>query len=117
MRQSDTATGIAPPVATLRYASASANCAPRYGSRYTNLLLQSVATETPRPVDSSIRIMPESDGWARTLLPRTYRSYCDVTHSFDAWFGDETRRRMSARSSSGVDGRGSFAEVSAINAS
>jgi hypothetical protein len=35
------------------------------------LLLQSVATETPRPLDSSIRIMPESDGCESTELPRT----------------------------------------------
>ena len=71
LRQSLTASGEAPPVATLRYASASASCAPAYGSSLANRPLQSVATDTPRPVSSSTRIIPLSLGCASTVSPRT----------------------------------------------
>ena len=49
------ANGSAPEVATLRYASARASCAPAYGSSRVKRALQSVARATPRPESSSIR--------------------------------------------------------------
>ena len=70
-RQSLTASGRAPPVATLRNASASASCAPAYGSSAANRPLQSVASATPRLVSSSTRTIPLSLGWESTVLPRT----------------------------------------------
>src|SRR5665647_634570 len=70
-RQSEMAKGTAPAVATLRYASARASCAPAYGSSLAYRLLQSVEIATPRPVSSSTRTTPASSGMARAVLPMT----------------------------------------------
>ena len=70
-RQSVTASGTAPAVATLRYASASASWAPAYGSSAANRPLQSVEIATPRPVSSSTRTTPASSGIASAVLPMT----------------------------------------------
>ena len=59
----------------------------------------------PRPVSSSMRMTPALSGIARTVLPRTYRSYCDVTHVLLARFGEPASHRTVRRSSSPLDGR------------
>ena len=70
-RQSLTARGRAPDVATLRNDSASASWAPVNGSSIAKRPLQSVETATPSPEPTSTRTMPESSGCARTVLPCT----------------------------------------------
>src|SRR3954447_19434791 len=86
-RQSETARGVAPVVATFRYASASASCAPVYGSSLAYRPLPSVAMATPRPVSSSTRIIPESSGWASTVLPCTKWSYWEVIRLWSPGWG------------------------------
>ncbi len=71
LRQSLTATGVAPDAATLRYASARASCAPAYGSSWQKRPFASVATENPSPLSSSTRTMPASSGNDRAVLPMT----------------------------------------------
>ncbi len=61
--------------------------------------------------------MPESSGWARTVLPCTKWSYWDVIHFLEAWFGEPTSFRTWAFSSSPVSGRGSLFASSAWRAS
>ncbi len=111
------ASGLAPVAATLRYASASASCAPVYGSSFAKRPLPSVAMATPRLDSSSMRTMPASSGCESTVLPCTKRSYWSVTQDFEAWFGEETSARTCARSSSEVCGRGSLPASSAWSAS
>src|SRR6478735_5904439 len=117
LRQSVTASGRAPVVATLRYASARASCAPVYGSSLAYRPLASVASATPRPVVSSTRITPESSGCASAVLPCTNRSYWLVTQALDARFGLPSSCRTVARSSALVDGRSRDAAVSAFKPS
>lgn len=87
LRQSEMASGLAPEAATLRYDSASASCAPVYGSSLAYRPLPSVAIATPRFDSASMRTMPASSGIASTVLPCTKRSYWSVIHALEAWFG------------------------------
>ncbi|CAM5243456.1 hypothetical protein STENM223S_01210 [Streptomyces tendae] len=64
-----------------------------------------------------MRIMPESSGWARTVLPCTKWSYCWVIHCLDAWLGEATSFRTWSFSSSDVCGRGSLFASSAWSSS
>src|SRR5665647_3064705 len=85
-RQSEIASGTAPAVATLRYASASASWAPAKGSSLAYRLLQSVEIATPRPVSSSTRTTPESSGIASAVLPITSVSYTHLrAHETDSY--------------------------------
>ena len=115
LRQLVTAIGVAPVVATLRYASARASFAPLYGSSRAYRPLPSTDSAMPRPLCSSMRTTPASSGWARTVLPRTYRSYCSVTQDLSHRLGQAARRSSVSRSSSPLRGRGSVSARSACS--
>src|SRR3954453_5141663 len=116
-RQSVTAAGRAPVVATLRYDSASASFAPVYGSSLANRPLQSVDTATPRPLVSSTRIMPLSSGCASTELPSTYRSYWSVTQDLSHRFGEATSFSRVSRRSTPLLALGNFSAAWACRSS
>lgn len=66
----------------------------------------------PRPDSSSIRTTPAFSGMAITVSPRTYRSYCEVTHVLLARLGEPASHSTVRRSSSPLDGRVSRPGVS-----
>jgi hypothetical protein len=57
--------------------------------------------------------MPESSGWANTVLPCTKWSYWLVIQDLEAWFGEETSWRTWLFSSSEVAGLASLLASSA----
>ena len=64
-------------------------------------------------ITSEIRIMPASAGCASTVFARTYRSYCEVTHSLEARFGDPSSSSSVARRSLGRSRRSAESAFSA----
>src|SRR5260370_22159052 len=110
LRQLVTASGRAPVAATFRYASASASCAPAYGSSRQYRPFPSVAIATPRWDSSSILSTPASCGAASTVLPRTSLSYCSVTQVLSAPAGDpSTASRASRRPAASASGLAALA--------
>src|SRR6478735_8879759 len=101
LRQFVAPIGTPPAHATLRAASATDSCAPRYGSRYTNRPLQSTDMANARRVPLT-RTTPAPMPGSTSVLVRTIWSYCRYTHRLLATVGEPSTRRNASGARGGL---------------